>query len=412
MAKLKKLAGILLLLCMLLGFAGCGAQEKDRETDERLVIGVCAYDTSYEEMQLFMNYYREYISQGMSVDFLFSESLRSGEEERAFIRLAKEKGAEGIISFYGQDLGETLNLCQEEEIYYVLGSGTISDEDFAAAAGNPYFLGVIGPDTEEEYQAGYDMAAAFQSQGAKSWLILSGGSALGNYMHASRTIGILEAIAEREGLTYKQPVEELAVLSEASEIPTGKTGVHITICPGYVNAEEGNANLLAALGQRDYDAVPAVMSFGNELDTVVNAAEDWGHTVLTGTVDCFSEQNLEAVRAEDFYGQQKLNYVAGKYASMAGPALAAVYNAVTGHQETVQDQGGPFRLCQSLWKADSAEQYEELYGFTQGIYENAYSCDELMQVISVFHPEASFTDFAELTEASDVESVEARILQR
>lgn len=405
---------MLLTLCMMLGLTGCGASEEaiQEAAEQRLLVGVCVYDTDYEEMQLFMNYYKDYISQGMLVDFYFSETPNSGEDERNFIKEMKEAGADGIISFYGQDLQDTLNLCEEEEIYYVLGSGSISDEAFNAAKANPYFLGVIGPSAEDEYQAGYGMAERFAGEGAASYLVLSGGAAIGNYMHSTRTKGILDALADELGLTYGQDTEQLAVVPEVTRIETGDPDITITICPGYMGTETGSAALGEALAAGDYDAVAASMSFGNALDTISGAGKSWGHTVLTGTVDCFSESGRKAFQEKDSFGDSKLNYICGKYASMAGPALAAVYNAASGHPETVRDNGTPFRLVQSFWTADTEEKYEELYGFTQGVYENAYSCDELMQVISVFNPDAAFEDFAALTEASDVASVEARILER
>lgn len=405
---------MLLLLGAALSFTGCGAKDSTpaAEAEDKIVIGVCAYNTDFEEMQLFMDYYREYIAQGMSVDFLFSETLTSGEEEREFIRMAKEQGAEGIVSFYGQDIQDTLKLCEEEQIYYVLGSGTISDEDFASAEENPYFLGAIGPNTEEEYQAGYDMIISFAAKGADSYLLVTGGASASNYMHISRTKGMLDALAATKKLTFNMSTDEAAALTEVTALETGNDSIRVVICPGYMSSGEGNTNLEKAIQMQDYDAVASVMSFGATLDPIIEASASWGHTVLTGTVDCFSEENLKAVQEKDSYGEMKLNYVAGKYASLAGPAVAAIYNAVTGHPEAVRADGKPFRLSQTLWKADSEELYKELYDFTQGVYENAYSCDELMQVIAVFNPDTAYEDFAALTEASDVESVEERILSR
>lgn len=404
---------MLLLLGAAWCFTGCGAKESTTaEAEDKVVIGVCAYNTDFEEMQLFMDYYRNYIAQGMSVDFLFSETLTSGDAEREFIRMAKEQGAEGIISFYGQDIQDTLKLCEEEQIYYVLGSGSISDEDFASAEGNPYFLGAIGPNTEEEYQAGYDMIVSFAAQDADSYLLVTGGAPAANHMHISRMKGMLDALSAVKKVTFHMSADEVAALTEVTELETGDDSVHVTVCPGYISSGDGESNLEKALQMQDYDAVASVMSFGTTLDPIIEASASWGHTVLTGTVDCFSEENLKAIQDEDSYGDMKLNYVAGKYASLAGPAVAAVYNAVTGHPEAVLENGKPFRLSQALWKADTAEQYKELYDFTQGIYENAYSCDELMNVIAVFNPDTTYEDFAALTEASDVESVEERILSR
>lgn len=414
MKNIRRIIMMLLLLGAALSFTGCGAKESTpaAEAEDKIVIGVCAYNTDFEEMQLFMDYYKDYIAQGMSVEFLFSETLTSGEEEREFIKLAKEQGAEGIISFYGHDIQDTLKLCEEEQLYYVLGSGSISNEDFLSAEENPYFLGAIGPNTEEEYQAGYDMILSFAAQGADSYLLITGGASASNYMHISRTKGMLDALAATKKLTFNMSADEVAALTEVTELETGNESVRVVICPGYMSTGEMEINLEKALQMQDYDAAASVMGFDTTLDSIIDASASWGHTVLTGTVDCFSEENLNAVQAEDSYGEMKLNYVAGKYASLAGPAVAAIYNAATGYPEAVRADGKPFRLSQALWKADSVDLYKELYDFTQGIYENAYSCDELMQVIAVFNPDTTYEDFAALTEASDVESVKERILSR
>jgi hypothetical protein len=360
-------------------------------------------------MQLFMSYYREYISGGMNVDFLFSETLHSGEEEREFIREAKENGACGIISFYGQDIGETLALCQQEEIYYVLGSGSISDEDFAAAEDNPWFLGAIGPSTQEEYRAGYEMVKSFLGQGASSFLLVSGGAGQGNYMHVTRLRGMLDAL-EGSGAVLSLTADEAVGCTEVTALTEEGSPLTAVLSPGYFSTQAGLDNLSEALALGDYDAAACVLGLEAQLDTVASSGQ--GHTVMVGMVDCFSQENLDAFQQTDPYGQPKLNYVAGKYASLAGPAVAAVYNAATGHLDAVRDQGKPFRLSQTLWYADTPERYQTLYGFTQGVYENAYSCDELMQVIAVFHPETTYEDFARLTQASGVEAVEERILGR
>jgi hypothetical protein len=413
MRTIKIYIGLLLLLSAGLVFVACGRKGTSALTEEnKVVIGVCAYNTDFAEMQLFINYYRDYIAQGMPVEFLFSESLNSGEEERTFIRAAKEQGAEGIISFYGQDIKDTLKLCEEEEIYYVLGSGTISNEDFEDAKENPYFLGVIGPNTAAEYQAGYDMVASFIEKGANTYLLLTGGAPLQNSMHLYRAEGMLDALSHLKGVRYQMPIEEISTLSEVTVLESGQEHIKVVVCPGYFSTGEGSANLTEALEMQDYDAVASVMGFGSSLEEIMAANQDWGHTTFTGTVDCFSEENLRAMQKKDAYGESELNYVAGKYASIAGPAVAAVYNAVSGYPEVVRDKEAAFRLSQEFWKAETLEAYEELYGFTQGVYENAYSCDELMQVIAVFSPEATYEDFAALTRASDVKSVRERIQRR
>lgn len=97
---------------------------------------------------------------------------------------------------------------------------------------------------------------------------------------------------------------------------------------------------------------------------------------------------------------------------MAGPAFAALYNAIGGDLDVVRPGGTAFRLYQGFWSATSPEEFLELYGYTTGIYENAYSCADLMQVIRGYQSTANFGSFQALTQAYDVASVKARILSK
>ena len=53
--------------------------------------------------------------------------------------------------------------------------------------------------------------------------------------------------------------------------------------------------------------------------------------------------------------------------------------------------------------------FNELYGYTQDIYENAYSCADLMEVIKVYNTDTTPEALKVLTEAYTVEDVEKRI---
>ena len=70
----------------------------------------------------------------------------------------KEQGAEGIISFAGFAAGlqDIIGECEKEEVYYALGSNTISDENYEAVKDNTYYMGSVGPKLEDVYQSGYD----------------------------------------------------------------------------------------------------------------------------------------------------------------------------------------------------------------------------------------------------------------
>lgn len=407
------------MFLLLFSLAGCGKKEETQgaeeiaeeiESDVLYTVGIASFDPESSEMKMFMNYYRDYIAEGFPVKFYFSEKLSSAEDEIEFIHAMKEKGAQGIISFYGLDVKSTAQACQEDGMYYVLGSGTISDADFEAVKDNPWFLGTVGPDPEEEYRAGKGMAGYFAEKDVKNCLVLTGGAASGNFMHASRTRGILEGLAEKEGLSYGESVEELAGCTEILVPETGNQEFSVTLCPGYMTAEEGQKNLEEALEMADYDAVLCAYNVDSIQEKLDEKEGQQGKNLMVGTVDCFSEENFQLVKDSDAYGNPRIDYVEGKYASMAGPAFAMLYNAMSGHPEANSADGKAVRLYQGFWSAGSREEYAELYGYTQGIYENAYSCSDLMQVIKVFHEEASPESLKELTEAYTVEDVKQRIL--
>lgn len=407
--KRNMILGILLLLGLLAGI--CVQAEETQETGaEEIKIGVAVYDPGSSEMNMFINYYRDYLEEGFPVKFYFSDKITSVEAENDFIRAVKEQGAQGIISFLGMDVKETIRVCEENEMYYVLGSGSISDEDYEAVKENPWFLGTIGPEPETVHQAGCDMADYFLKKGGKSFLIMSGGASRGSSMHALRTQGMLEVLEEQAGLVLPEEPETMALVDENTTLTSSDGTVSVTICPDYTEGGDGLANLESAFADGTYDVLMSAFHANTYMDKITEKEGAQGSNIMVGAIDSFTEQNFEIFKERDAFGNAPIDYVQGKYASMAGPAFAMVYNAVTGHPEANTPDGEAVRLYQGFWTADNRERYIELYGYTTGIYENAYSCDSLMQVIKVFHDDASPEKLKELTEAYSVEDVKARIL--
>lgn len=415
--KLLRAVSFLFLFLLIVSAAGCGSREETKADEgepegEEYTIGVVVFSQDSPEMNMFKNYYQNYLEEGFSVKFYFSGDINSPEEENEFIRSMKDRGAQGIISFYGLDVESTVQVCQEEEMYYILGSGTLDDSEFAAVEENPWFLGTVGPDPAVEYQAGKDMAVSFASQeGPDSFLIPTGGASSGNYMHNSRAQGMLDGLQEVYGFSYKDSVEDLTSSDSVTTVETG-TDVSITLSPGYMSQEEGQENLEQTLAQGEYDVLMCAYNVDDMWEQIDAKEAEQGADIQVGAVDCFSEENFSAFQEKDAYGNSKLNYIEGKYASMAGPAFAALYNAMSGHPEANAKEGEAIRLYQGFWQAKNQEEYEELYGYTQGIYENAYDCESLMDVIYVFNQDTSPEALKELTEAYTVEDVKERIQNR
>lgn len=409
----RSLSLILALILALVCLAGCGSNSDssdDTSEDVYYKIGIAVYDTTDPQVQLFYTYYRDYIAESFPVEFYLSDSLSSTEDEIEYIEEMKEEGVQGIISFYAPDLEEILEACAENDIYYVLGSSTIDDDVYEAVKDNEYFLGVIGPSDEEEYNSGVEMAEYFIDAGAESYLIISGGSGeASNYMHYTRTLGILDTLESELGLEFSESAEDLAQASELTVVDTG-SDVTIVISPGYLDYDEGSSNAVSAMEDYDFDAIMAVCGINPIIDNIEEEIEVSSSALsLVGVIDCFSYENYEAFETKDANGNSLLNFVKGKYASMIAPAFVAMYNALSGDMDVIKPDGEAFRIYQTYWTATSADEYAELYGYTQSSYENAYSATDLMEVIKDFNEDASYEAFEELAVSCDVESVMERI---
>ena len=118
----------------------------------------------------------------------------------------------------------------------MLASGTVTEEDYEAVADEPYFLGVVGPGSEIERQAGADMADYFiHEMDGDSYILFTGGASQGNEMHRVRSVGALE-VFEKEFGDLGRDVEELAVTEEPVRLVA--EGMDLTVFPGYTTREE------------------------------------------------------------------------------------------------------------------------------------------------------------------------------
>ncbi len=425
MRMMKRVVSLFLMCLLLFSLIGCStksssadsnttnAQETEASTESADVyhtIGIAVYSSTDPMLSMFINYYQNYISASFPVEFLVSESLSSTEDEIAFIAEVKEQGGEGIISFFGQNLEQVVAACEEYEMYYVLGATSLSDDEYEAVKDNDWFLGVIGPDSDEEFTSGYEMAQAFIEGGATSFLIGSGGAGNGdNYMHVTRVCGMLSALEEAFDLSFEASIEELAEADALTYVSTGREDVVIVISPGYLDVENGVANLTQAFSQEDYDAFLAVAGVNAVQELLEEEIASSERVLFVGVIDCFSEENYDAVESIDANGNSLINYVKGRYASMVAPAFVALFNAMEGDLDVVKPDGEAFRLYQTYWTAESEAEFVELYSLTIGVIENAYSSEDLMHVIKAYNADATYEAFAELTQASDLESVYARL---
>ena len=396
---MRKSIALLLALILCLLCAACGGAPSADTTAANAgkdihKIGVIVYNTGDEEVIGFREYLQGYIASNFEmVQFVYSDSISTREEELDFMQKACDDGVEGFMSFLTQDLRAEVELCERNKVYYLLASGTVAAEDFDAVADNPWFLGTFGPGQPFEFQAGADMARFFIGrQAGTRFFILSGGAPMGNEMHYQRTLGILDAFASAYGVRFPMTREELARVEEPTTVETEKLSV--TVCPGYVSREQYFETAKKAFEAGSFDAVLSVLPPADMVSVI-------GGTPL-GIVDAYHTRNLQ------LFTDGSLQYVVGKYSSIIGPAFALMLNAVTGYAEEYRVEGKAVKVTQGFWTSDSEADYVSKYTLSASSAKNAYSFDDLSRVIRLYNPDATLSDLVALAEACSFFAVEAR----
>ena len=387
----KKWIVLVLALALCLGLASCGDSNATNEVHK---IGVIVYNLADEEVIGFREYLQGYIQKTFEiVEFVYSGSIRTQEEEMAFIQDACDQGVEAFLSFRTFDLKAEVELCEKNSAYYLLASGTVSDEEFDSVADNPWFLGMFGPGIELEYQAGLYMAKYFAKDlSNKQYLILSGGAGSGNEMHYQRTLGMLNGFSTLSGVTFGKPAEELAATTSTITVSAGPYSV--TIVPGYLSTEEGFVRATNVYTMGRFDVVLSALNVG-DFSSVVHGSK-------LGMVDSYNTRNLQ------LFSNGTLHYLVGKYSSSVGPAFALMLNAVTGYAGDFRSEGKAIKAAQSFWTSDSAEDYSTKYALSQSETMNAYNFGDLSAVCKAFNRDADLVHLIALAQASSYEAVLVR----
>ncbi len=384
---MRKLLALILALALCAMTPACAEGELHR-------IGVIVYNTADEEVLGFKEYLKGYIEQNFEmVEFVYSYSINSEEQELQFIQAACDSGVEGFLSFTSYDLPREVELCAENGAYYLLASGTVAAGDFEAVEDNPYFLGAFGPGQPFEFQAGADIARYFiREKAGTRFFVLSGGAALGNEMHYQRTLGVLDTLASAYGASFPLTRDAIARTAEPLTVETDR--VSITVCPGYLRMEDAFNAAKAAFEAGEYDAVLSVLPPLDAVDFI-------GKTPL-GVIDSYNTRNLQLVT------EGVLKVVVGKYNSIVGPAFALMLNAVTGYAEDFRENGKAVQVIQGFWTSENAEDYNEKYALSTSAAMNAYNFDDLAHVIRIYNPDADLNALCALAEACSYRAVQAR----
>ena len=99
---------IMLLTCTSISVMAADTQSDTTNQDGKMTIGVSVYNLNDAEVRAFRNYFENYVGMAFDVEFLYSSSISTAEEEISFINELHERNVKGIISFLSSDLEEVL----------------------------------------------------------------------------------------------------------------------------------------------------------------------------------------------------------------------------------------------------------------------------------------------------------------
>ncbi len=388
----KRILSLFLIVTLLCSLAACQKAPSQESSEHK--IAVLVYDLQDEQVQAFREYLEGYIALSFpDVSFLYSSAITDADAEMEFLKNAIDQGAEGILSFNSYDLEAEVNLCREHGVYYIRPSSTVAKEDFDKVKDNPYFLGYFGPGEEEEYQAGYDMAAWFaEKQMSDSYFVVTGGAGMGNIMHSQRTQGILDALQKHYGVTFSADSATLSAVSETTTVEAGF--LKVTLFPGYVGMPAVGDQAVTAYESANAGVVLGVIPLRSIADGLGSAR--------LGIIDCYTASN------GDLFKEGKLCYLTGKYESIIAPAFAALYNAIGGYADSFRDHGQAFALNQGFWTSKSYGDFLDKYALSSGIALNAYSVEDILGVCKAYNENAGFDDLKALADGWDFDSAAQR----
>lgn len=393
------MALLLLLIPVLTACGGSSKESGGTSNSEKVSIGVLIYDPSDSQVLAFQKYYNDYIAKNYNVEFKFSDAISTAEEEKSAIENFASQNCKAVIALTQADMVAAINESAKAKMYYIVGVGTMTDEQYEETKDNEYFLGTIGPDLESEEKAGYDMAKNYIAAGDTNFVLYAGGMSYGVDAHRKRFDGFVKAFQEA-GVKYKEPEAGKFIGTFESSDYT------IQVLEGF--PDDAGAFYTEAqqkLGEKD---VQTLLSVGIGLEvfgaTIANVNPD----IKLATVSAFTEAYKDGFDATP----QQVDYLSGTFPAMIGPTFAAVMNAVNGDAEDFRDNGQAFRISQNYWNAQSKEEFDTMYSIANDFDNPAINKDDIDQLIKKNNDKITYEDFKDFASNVDFETIQTNISNR
>lgn len=390
---MKKFVVTLLVLGLALSLAFANGSSEKSSAKAKTKIGVLVADATGAEALAFRSYYENYIQNQYDVTFMYSDELSDAAAEASAIDNFIANNCKAIISLASADRPAQIEKCQENKVYYAVATGTLSQDEYEKFKTYSYYVGAIGPDLMTEFNAGYDMAKYYLDKGYRSFGMFGGATPYFVDMHIYRTAGMLAAMAEKAGSSYKG-AKGMAIVGQ----------LYADFCN--VDAYDfGSVKLAGYVGGYDFDDAwfGKLASVANNPSVEVLLAVGSGDTAFAGfkrpdqklgNIDSYTESSLALMQAGT------LDYLTGKFSASIGPIFAATYSAVQG-KPIRTPEGYAIALGQGYWTATSVEMAQKYYSVDSSVTSPAYTKAMLDTLIG-----ASYEKFASFVGAYSFEEIQ------
>ena len=371
MNRLKKVLVICLSLAMVFSLASCGGGGAPTYPEETVKIGVLTFDTAGDQF-IAMQEYLDYVSEGLNVEIVYSESINNAEQELSFIESCAASGCAGVVGYYNIAREQSIQLAIDKGMYYF----GVAEEDsvYEAFKDNPMYLGGVYNESAD-YDSGYAMGQALVEAGCEKVIWSAGGRDFGIQMFIDRDAGFQAAIAEAD------------------------YDVEIVDVSGFPGTDAFSSKSTAALSTPGVDGLASSFGLGYWLTPIANAG-------LSDTMKVAGIDSVNGMYSDLFANGTAVCNVAEQVESFVA-AVPMIINALEGNPEVNRDNGLAPRLVVNRWIITNAEDYEMLLALETG-GDFAVSIDEIKQCIKSQNPDASYETFATIYGEVSPEAIEAR----
>ena len=371
---MKKVVAIVLAMMLAAGiFAGTVSASPALDgtwPEETVKIAVEVYDTTDQTVLGYHDYF-DYLAKYYNVEFIFSESISTAEDELAFAESCAAAGCKAYFAGYCASMETIVNRVTELGMYY-WGVERGLDEIFKD---NEYYLGgflpvVDGSDVEGngDFLLGYELAYNLAENGSTHIAFCNGGADFGIPMFIDRQAGFFKGIEDAQAAGYAVAFDpEADVVSGwpgtdefAAKQSQVITGDYDAVAASFSGVEVWIQPIMDAgkLGQIKIAGVGAVT------DTMVDISE-------IGLVGALVYENEEVV---------------------FGNAIPMFINAVNGHADLVKGEKGYCDIPVNRWTLTKPEEFAAIYGKHEA-GEFYITAEDLAQFFPEFNPDTTKEEF-------------------